>query len=192
MKFPILHTERLNLIEIQQHHLHDLYSIFSNPDVTRFYNLLPFKKHDDGQVIIDWYHNRFRAGNAIRWGIIINGNTNLVGTIGFNSFENNNRANIGYDLHKSHWNCGYITEALKTVTRFGFEHLKLNRIEAEVMPGNAASERVLEKVGFTKECLLRNWMCWNEKHYDMLMYSLLKEDLSLKERFETKDIEQYI
>jgi ribosomal-protein-alanine N-acetyltransferase len=56
--------------------------------------------------------------------------------------------------------------------------LKINRIEAEVMQGNIASEKVLEKAGFKKECLLRDWMFWNDKHYDMIMYSLLKEDIA--------------
>ena len=41
--FPILHTGRLGLIEIKQSHLTDLYKLFSDENVTRFYNLLPFQ-----------------------------------------------------------------------------------------------------------------------------------------------------
>ena len=83
---------------------------------------------------------------------------------------------MGYDLHVDYWNKGYITEALSEIVNFGFDTLEINRIEAEVMQGNVASERVLSKLGFTKEGILRDWMYWNNKHYNMVMYSLLKND----------------
>lgn len=59
---------------------------------------------------------------------------------------------------------------------FGFNDLDINRIEAEVMQGNLSSEIVVEKSGFTKEGILRQWMFWNGKHYDMTMFSLLKSE----------------
>jgi ribosomal-protein-alanine N-acetyltransferase len=59
-------------------------------------------------------------------------------------------------------------------------NLKINRIEAEVMQGNYASEKLLTKIGFNKEGILRQWMYWNDKHFDMTMYSLLQSDLKLK------------
>jgi [ribosomal protein S5]-alanine N-acetyltransferase len=64
---------------------------------------------------------------------------------------------------------------LNTVIKFGFEELEINRIEAEIMPGNLVSEKVLDKLNFRKEGLLREWMLWNGKHYDMIMYSLIKD-----------------
>lgn len=173
MQFPVLHTKRLSLIEIEQHHLNDLYGIFSDPEVTRFYNLLPFKEPKDGQNFIDWYQNRFADGLAIRWGIALKGEKNIIGTIGFNNYTKHHRANIGYDLHKTHWNKGYITEALKAIIAYGFKELEINRIEAEAMTGNEASEKVLHKLNFTREGVLREWMFWNSKYYDIIMYSLL-------------------
>jgi len=86
------------------------------------------------------------------------------------------RANIGYDLQKAHWNKGYITETLKAIIDFGFFSMEINRIEAEVMQENASSERVLEKLGFVREGVLRSWMLWNNQYYDMTIYSLLKND----------------
>jgi len=63
---------------------------------------------------------------------------------------------------------------------FGFNTLGINRVEAEVMPDNIASEKVLQKLGFTKEGLLRDWMYWNNKHYDMMIFSLLKKEFIKK------------
>ena len=111
-------------------------------------------------------------------GIALKGHNSIIGTIGFNNFTKKHRANLGYDLQKDFWNKGYTTEALKVVIAFGFKQLEINRIEAEVMPGNLASEKVLTKLGLIKEGISRQWMYWNDKHYDMTMFSLLQFDFN--------------
>jgi len=174
--FPILNSDRLSFIEIKQEHLADLFKLFGDNNVTKYYNLKTFETEQDGQKFIDWYQKRFTEKLAIRWGIALKGNSNIIGTIGFNNFTQNHRANIGYDLQTEYWNNGYATEALKTIVGFGFKQLKINRIEAEVMIGNFASEKILKKLGFTNEGILRQWLYWNDNHYDMIMFSLLKTD----------------
>lgn len=176
MKFPVLKTKRLELIEITDEHLIDLYNLFSDEDVIRFYNLGKYTDLSDGQKFVDWYKNRYRDGLAIRWGIALKGKKDIIGTVGYNNYTTFHRANIGYDLQKNYWNKGYITEALEAVVEYGFTVLDINRIEAEVMQGNTASERVLEKLGFTREGVLRQWMLWDDNYYDMSMYSLLKNE----------------
>ena len=176
--FPTLKTKRLDLVEIQQSHLADIYLLFSDKKVTEYYNLLPLENEQEGQKLLEWFKNRFKDGLGIRWGIALKGETNLIGTIGFNNFTKKHRANIGYDLQSSFWNRGYMTEALSTVIDFGFNELDINRIEAEVMQGNVISEKLLEKLNFKREGVLRQWMLWNEQYYDMIMYSLLRTDIS--------------
>ena len=174
--FPTLHTERLDLIEIKQQHLGDLFKLFGNSAVTRFYNVVTLTEEHEAQKFIDHFHSRFVQKAAIRWGIALKGHEDIMGTVGFNNFTQHHRANIGYDLLPSQWNKGYTTEALLAIIRFGFNRLDINRIEAEVMQGNTSSERVLEKLGFLKEGVLRDWMYWNDQHYDMTMFSLLRSD----------------
>ena len=178
--FPELQTERLNLIEIKQSHLNDYYKLFSDERVTKYYNIIPFREENEAQKHLDWFKNRFREGLGIRWGITLKKDENIIGTLGFNNFQKTHRASIGYDLQVDFWNKGIITEALKEVIKFGFDKLEINRIEAEVMPGNTASEKVLLKIGFKKEGILRDWMYWNEKHYDMTMFSLLRNEYKIK------------
>jgi [ribosomal protein S5]-alanine N-acetyltransferase len=172
--FPLLHTERLALIPIRQHHLPDLFALFSNEEVTRFYNLVPLKAPADAQKILDHFQSRYATKSGIRWGISL-GADRIIGTLGFNNFTANHRSNIGYDLLPQYWNKGFMTEALRAIIAFGFEQLGVNRIEAEVMPGNLSSEKVLEKLGFVKEGLLRDWMLFDGKHFDMHMFALLKD-----------------
>ena len=174
--FPYLPTKRLELIDINQSHLTDYYNIFKDEKVTKYYNMIPFKNEEEAQKYIDWFQSRFKDKLGIRWGIKLKDNKRIIGTAGFNNYQRNHRANLGYDLHVDFWNKGYITEALSEILYFGFEMLEINRIEAEVMQGNVASERVLEKLGFTNEGVLRDWMYWNDKHYDMTMFALLRKD----------------
>lgn len=174
--FPKLETDRLDLIEIKEDHLKDLYTLFSNKEVVRYYNLLPYRSLTDGQKFIDWYRTRFEEKLAIRWGIALKGSRNIIGTIGFNNYTYKHKAQIGYDLQQAYWNKGYISEALNKVVDFGFENLEINRIEAEIMVGNTASEKVLQKLHFTKEGVLRHWMFWNEQYFDIIMYSLLRNE----------------
>ena len=175
-QFPSLQTNRLDLIEITQCHSGDILKLFGDVNVTRFNNLLPFGSEQEAQKFIDVYRIRFKDKTGLRWGISLKGKHHIIGTIGFNNFTKRHRANIGYDLQKEYWNNGYITEALKAVVNFGFNQLEINRIEAEVMQGNTNSEKVLYKLNFKNEGILRQWMYWNKKYYDMTMFALLKED----------------
>ena len=52
-EFPALTTKRLDLIEIQQSHLTDIYLLFSDKKVTEYYNLLPLKHEQEGQTLLD-------------------------------------------------------------------------------------------------------------------------------------------
>lgn len=64
--FPLLETERLNLVEIQQKHLNDIFSLFRDEEVTRYYNIKTFQKPEDGQIYLDWFEKRFKEQAGIR------------------------------------------------------------------------------------------------------------------------------
>ncbi|MEO6818782.1 MAG: GNAT family N-acetyltransferase [Ginsengibacter sp.] len=175
-KFPILHTARLDLVEIRQEHLNDIYNLFNDSSVTQYYNVTTLNNEEEAQKYLDWFSSRFAEQAGIRWGISLKGKKNIIGTAGFNNFTKQHRANLGYDLQTAFWNKGYVTEALQAILQFGFTALEINRIEAEVMQGNTASEKVLTKLGFKNEGILRQWMHWNETYYDMTMFSLLRKE----------------
>ena len=88
-----------------------------------------------------------------------------------------NAVTIGYFLAENHWGKGIATEAVSTLVKFLFEEVDINRIQAEVMPANEISKKVLLKNGFIKEGLLRQAVLWSGKGViDLEIYSMLKED----------------
>ena len=174
--FPTLQTKRLELIEITEFHNSDIFKIFGDHQVTKYYNMLPLINQAEAQNIIQHFSNKFKSNACIRWGIALKGQQNIIGTCGFNNYTKHHRANLGYDLQSEFWNKGLITEALNAIIDFGFSILELNRIEAEVMQGNLASNKVLAKLNFTNEGVLKQWMFWNGKYYDMTIFALLKSE----------------
>lgn len=82
-------------------------------------------------------------------------------------------AYIGYFLDKEHNGKGYTTEAVKLLVKFGFEVLKLHRIEAGVMPHNIGSLRVLDKAGFEKEGIARKNVRINGKWEDHQVLAII-------------------
>lgn len=174
--FPTLHTQQLELIELQPAHAIDLLHIFEDKRVTEYYHVMPLRTEMDAEKVITYFHHRFKDKLGIRWGIALKGEKHIIGTIGFNSFPQSHRGVIVYALAHSYWGKGLMTEAILELVRYGFRELGLKRIEAEVMPANIPSARVLQKNGFRQEGMLKKWMEWGGKLFDIHMWALVRED----------------
>ena len=104
----------------------------------------------------------------------------FLGGCGLNHIDQANRiANLGYWVRTSRTKRGVASAAVRLLAQFGLGKLKLNRIEIVVAVGNKASQRVAEKVGATREGILRNRIVVREQVYDVVMFSLIPEDLTL-------------
>ena len=103
----------------------------------------------------------------------------FLGGCGLNHIDYKNRiANLGYWVRTSRTKRGVASAAVRLLAQFGFGKLKLNRIEITAAVGNKASQRVAEKVGATREGILRNRIVVRERVYDVVMFSLIPEDLA--------------
>ena len=175
--FPILETERLTLRRVTQEDASDLLAYLSDVDVMKYYGLESFKSINDALDEISWYNSIFEKGTGIRWGITLKGQEKIIGSCGFfNRVAQHYRAELGFELSKEHWGKGIASEAIKTVICYGFEQMNLQRIEALIEPPNIPSQKVVERQGFIREGLLRNYEYTCGKFDDLYMYSLLKQD----------------
>ena len=100
----------------------------------------------------------------------------FVGGVGLEPQEDVYRvtAEIGYWLGEPFWGRGIATRAVTALTRWGFETLELERIEARVFATNPASIRVLEKAGFELEGRLRRSAIKSGRVLDSLLYARLR------------------
>lgn len=84
------------------------------------------------------------------------------------------KAELGYVIAKKYWGNGLTTQAVNLAIQMGFKDLDINRIEAYVDPTNISSQRILEKNGFEKEGLLKNFVVQKGVVKDRFIYSFLK------------------
>jgi len=101
----------------------------------------------------------------------------IIGSVAFNNIVRGafQSCHLGYKLDKEEVNKGYITEALKKGIEIIFNDYKLHRIEANIMPKNEASLRVVEKLGFYNEGLAYKYLKINGKWEDHIHMVLLNE-----------------
>lgn len=89
---------------------------------------------------------------------------------------------IGYDLHLDFWRLGYATEAVGRIIQAAFAGDlacgPLHRIQADTVPGNSASEALLDKLGFKPEGVRRQSGYWKNRFHDLTCFGLLKSEYS--------------
>src|SRR5260370_18505045 len=83
---------------------------------------------------------------------------------------------LGYWIGEPYARRGHMTAAVRALLPFTFGALRLHRVEAACIPNNAASIRLLEKIGFTREGYAREYLCINGIWHDHLPYTRLQDD----------------
>ena len=105
---------------------------------------------------------------------------NIIGRCGFHNWnQDHNRAELGYNMiDESYKRKGFMTEAVEAVIAYGFNEMKLNRMEALTAPTNVPSIRILENYGFKQEGVLKEHYFIDGKFEDSLFFALLRKDYS--------------
>jgi [ribosomal protein S5]-alanine N-acetyltransferase len=84
---------------------------------------------------------------------------------------------IGYWTGAAFCRQGLMSSAVSALVRFAFSSLRLHRLEAACIPTNSASIGLLEKTGFSREGLAREYLCINGIWQDHLLYAMVSGDL---------------
>ena len=140
-------TERLYLRPFVSDDLEDFASLNADRDVMRYIvdGEPQTKQQATGRfrAVID-HHDKHGFGLCA---VIEKASSAFLGFCGLQFLDNTLEVEVGYRLAKRFWGKGFATEAAKASLQYGFEELGLDQIVAVVHPENAASQRVIEKVG---------------------------------------------
>jgi ribosomal-protein-alanine N-acetyltransferase len=154
--FPVLQSERLVLRALTPADTDAMFRIMSDPRVVRYFGMGPMQSPQAAAERIANIEASFAEKNGIRWAITRRGSDELIGTCGFwRLVKPHFRAEIGYELAPEAWGQGIMAEAVGAALAFGFGTMGLHSVEANIHPDNAASRRVLEKLGFVQEGYFR-------------------------------------
>lgn len=100
----------------------------------------------------------------------------LIGSCGVRRKpDDDTEADIGYELAPAHWGMGYATEAAAAMADFAFRGLRLRRLSSWCIADNAASARVLQKLGMSQEARLPASEHFKGRDWDTLVYGMTRE-----------------
>ena len=134
----------------------------------------------------DFISSRVQAAQGDEWysfAIFEKDSGRFLGGVGLNFINRVHQVgNLGYWVRTSAAGRGIATRAARLMAQFGFENVGLHRIEILTAVPNLASQRVAEKVGATREAVLRHRLLIGGASQDAVMFSLIPEDLGSQNR----------
>lgn len=123
------------------------------------------------QLFLDWQTEQPRR--RFQLAIVLAAEGRLIGSCGLRRNPQEDRtADLGYELNPDYWGRGYATAAARALVNFGFRELELQRIASWCIADNAASARVLARLGFRTEGRLRRNEYFKGRYWDTLLFAL--------------------
>ena len=172
-----IETERFVLQPLAEVHLDGLFTVHGDGDATRFIPSSTWRTRDDALAWLARNATMHDEGKARRWAIVEKDGGRPIGDCMLFSFdERSARAEIGFVLGRRDWGRGAMREAAGALITTAFDVLELRRIEAFADPRNVASDRVLRRLGFVHEGLLRQRSTIRDQVCDSNVYGLLRDE----------------
>ena len=137
---------RIYLREMSADDAAQVYELNNDPEVTKYTGEKPFANRSEAEQFLKNY-DQYRRNGYGRWAVIRNEDQQWLGWCGLKYLVEEDETDIGFRFHRRFWNQGYSSEAALACLHYGFRNLNLEFITAHVMKDNAASIRVLEKIG---------------------------------------------
>lgn len=153
--YPVLAGPRLQLRAPRDEDTAGVFALFSDPAVMRYWSSAPMQDPSQARARIEDMRAGFESRRTINW-LLADAADRVIGSCTLFHFDARHRhAEVGYALLSSHWGRGLAAEAVALALDWGFDVLHLHRIEADIDPRNHASRRLLQRLGFRREGLLR-------------------------------------
>lgn len=174
-EFPVLHTKRLLIRSLNQNDAQAVFNMRTDDRVNRFIQRDPMQSIDEAKQLIDRSMNLFHDKKGIAWVGEHLATGNIIGSCGFNYINFKHKyAEIGGEMSTDFWGKKLAGEAVAAIMNFGFNKLKLHRIEAKVDPHNKSAIALMRMLGFQHEGTLRETLYYKGSFYDCAIYSKIK------------------
>ena len=174
-----LTTERLLLRPFTEADLEAVYAMESRPDVMR-YLYWPPRTRDEARAALD---RRVKMTSldaeaaAVRLAVVRRDSGELIGDFSLRLRSREHRqGEIGFMFHPDHQGRGYAAEAGRAVLELGFGTFGLHRICGSCDARNAASARLMERLGMRLEATLRETEYVKGAWCDELIYAMLADE----------------
>lgn len=173
--FPTLQTEKLILRKLSLDDTKEIFSLRSDDEVNKYLDRPKANDADDVIAFINKVSIGIAKDKWIYWAICFKDNPKLIGTIClWNINEEENKAEVGYELLPESQGRGIVTEAFSSIVDYGFNILEVSKIEAYTHKENIASTKLLEKFGFVRDPHEESKIDFAVDNPNTVVYSLYK------------------
>ena len=173
----MIYGERVRLRAIEREDIDRFVRWFNDPEVRRY--LLVYEPMSRAQEE-RWFESYLSRKDDIILAIEVREGDSWVhiGNIGLHRIDWKNRvATLGIVIgEKAYWGRGYGTEAVRTMLRYAFHELGLNRVELETYSFNPRAQRCYERAGFRREGVRRGALYRDGKFHDIIIMGILREE----------------
>jgi RimJ/RimL family protein N-acetyltransferase len=150
-----------------------------DPEIVRWTRVPAAYGEADARAYLRQRYDAGFAGLTAPFAIVPTEGHQLLGSISLMRFSwEHARGEVGYWLAAAGRGQGHATRAVQLICAWGFRALGLERIDLIAATGNPASQHVAHRAGFTREAVLRSYMCGTIGREDMVMFGLLRRELT--------------
>lgn len=172
---PTLTTERLLLRPFGEADAEPLWALHSDAQVLRYWDSPPWTDPKRADRFLATCRRLAEEGSGAR--VVVERDGAFLGWVGLSDWNPEHRSvRLGFVLGADASGRGYATEAARALLGWAFATLPLHRVQAEADTRNAASARVLEKLGFVHEGTLREDCIVDGEVSDSFVYGLLRRE----------------
>jgi ribosomal-protein-alanine N-acetyltransferase len=170
-------TPRLLLRPMVLEDAEAMHAFKSDPEATRWFGQEPKTGIEQTRGWVRSGLEGRKEGTSITWAITLRDTGKVIGECClWNIDRSSMRAELGYELLRSYWKRGLMSEALKAVLEYSFSEMRLNRIEANPLSINLDSQKVLIGLGFKQEGRLRQRYHHQGQWHDEMWFGLLQSE----------------
>ena len=176
-ELPIIETERLILRQIQNSDAQDLYEYSKQKIVGENAGWSFHQSIAESKAIIRLFNDKRHFGQLGVYAIVLKENNKMIGTIELHTYVKGHKAELGYALNPAYWGNGFVVEASKYLIAYGFDVLRLKRIECYTFVENIRSKRVCEKLGLTFEGTRKKaYQLYDGSIHDDIAYAIIDDE----------------
>jgi [ribosomal protein S5]-alanine N-acetyltransferase len=173
-KFPRVETKNLILREIQISDAKDFFEYYTGKNICKYLDWNGPKNIEEAEEYIYIWRKGYEENWILPFAIVDRSTNKMIGSVIFSEFIGK-RADLGYEICETYWKKGLMYEALDKLLPIIIRELDLKRIQSIVFKENIASKKLLNKLRFKEEGLLKKYSYHivREECIDSYIYALV-------------------
>jgi RimJ/RimL family protein N-acetyltransferase len=173
---PVLKGQGVTLRELRLSDAPSLLAFLTTEEVTRFISPPPTTVAGF-ERFIEWTHRERAAGNYVCFGIVPDGYDQAVGLFQIRQLNASfQTAEWGFAMGSNFWGTGIFIESARAIVTFTFKTIGADRLEARSCVQNGRGNGALQKLGATREGVLRQSFLRNAEYHDQVLWSIIAAD----------------